>query len=84
MLGRFAEAIESFGKLPFQTNRSRLYRAASLVALDRVEEARRLIREAVASKPELTATDFISREYYRDRVKAQELGRLLKEAGLSP
>lgn len=83
-LGRYAEAIESFGKLTFQTNRSRLYRAAALIALDRADEAGRMVREALAGKPDLTASDFTSREYYRDREKARELGRMLIEAGLPP
>ena len=83
-LGRYAEAVESLGKLTFQTNRSRLYRAAALVALNRADEASRMVREAVGGKPDLTVSDFISREYYRDPEKAQELGRLLKIAGLPP
>jgi len=81
-LGRFAEAVESLGKLPFQTNRSRLYRAAALVALDRSDEAGRLVREAIAGKPELTASSFTGSERYRDPEKARELGRLLRDAGL--
>ncbi len=81
-LGRYAEAIESFGKLTFQTNRSRLYRAAALGALNRVDEASRVVREAVGGKPDLTASAFISGEYYRDPEKARELGHLLREAGL--
>ncbi|TRC93723.1 adenylate/guanylate cyclase domain-containing protein [Mesorhizobium sp. WSM4303] len=83
-LGRHAEAIESFGKLTFQTIRSRLYRAAALVALNRADDASRMVREAVGGKPDLTASDFTSREYYRDPRKVRELGRLLREAGLPP
>jgi adenylate cyclase len=83
-LGRYAEAVESLRKLTFQTTRSRLYRAAALVALDRSDEAGRMVREAVASEPALTATNFTSREYYRNLEKARELGRLLREAGLPP
>ncbi|UXN66466.1 tetratricopeptide repeat protein (plasmid) [Phyllobacterium sp. A18/5-2] len=83
-LGRYAESVESLGKLTFQTIRSRLYRAAALVALNRTEEASRTVREAVGGKPDLTASDFISREYYRDPDKARGLGRSLKIAGLPP
>lgn len=82
VLGRFAEAIESLGKLTFQTNRSRIYRAAALVALNRVDEASRVVREAVGGKPDLTVSGFTSREHYRDPEKTRELGRLLTEAGL--
>lgn len=83
-LGRYAEAIESLGRLTFQTNRSRLYRAAALVELNRVDEASRLVREAVGGKPDLTASVFTSGEYYRDPEKVRELGRLLRKAGLPP
>ncbi|MER9406074.1 adenylate/guanylate cyclase domain-containing protein [Mesorhizobium caraganae] len=83
-LGRYAEAIESLGRLTFQTTRSRLYRAAALVALNRADEASRMVREAVGGKPDLTASAFTSREYYRDPEKSTELGRLLREAGLPP
>ena len=83
-LGRYAEAIESLRKLTFQTTRSRLYRAAALVALDRSDEAGRMVREAVGSEAALTASNFTSRECYRDPEKARELGRLLREAGLPP
>jgi adenylate cyclase len=81
-LGRYADAVESLGKLTFQTNRSRLYRAAALVVLNRLEEASRMIREAVGGKPDLTASGFTRGERYRDPEKALELARLLKEAGL--
>lgn len=83
-LGRYAEAIESLRKLTFQTTRSRLYRAAALLALDRSDEAGRMVREAVGSEAALTASNFTSRECYRDPEKARELGRLLREAGLPP
>ena len=83
-LGHYAESIESLGKLTFQTIRSRLYRAAALVALNRADEASRMVREAVGGKPDLTVSDFISREYYRDPEQALELGRSLKTAGLPP
>jgi adenylate cyclase len=81
-LGRYAEAIDSLGGLSFQTNRSRLYREASLVALNRLDEAQRSIREAVGGKPDLTVSGFTSSEPYADPEKARELGRLLREAGL--
>jgi len=83
-LGHHAEAIESLGKLTFQTTRSRLYRAAALVALNRADEASRMVREAVGGRPDLTASAFTSREYYRDPQKVRELGRRLSEAGLPP
>ena len=83
-LERFADAFESLGKLMFQTNRSRLYRAAALVALNRPDEAERIVREAVGGNPDLTTSGFIEREPYRDPAKARELSRLLRQAGLPP
>ena len=61
-LGRHAEALEALGKLVFQAFRSRLYRAASLMALGRSEDAVRLVKEALASRPSLTAGSFMFRE----------------------
>jgi adenylate cyclase len=53
-LERYREALEAFGGLVFQTYRSRLYRAASLVALNRPDEARswweRPLRETLPSR----------------------------------
>ena len=81
-LGRHIHAVESLGKLTFQTNRSRLYRAAALMALGRADEAQRSVREACSGKPELTVSGFTRGERYRDPEKVRELGRLLREAGL--
>jgi tetratricopeptide (TPR) repeat protein len=81
-LGRHAEAIESFGKLTFQTTRTRLYRAAALVALGRRDEAARLVRGALAGKPDLSVARFIRWETYRDADVSLKLGHLLAEAGL--
>ena len=47
-LDRYQEALEAFGRLIFQSCRSRLYGAAALIALGRPREARRLAEEAVA------------------------------------
>ena len=83
-LGRFDEAEAAGRALPFQTRRSRLYRAASRVALGDLDGARQIVAEAVAAAPDLT-TDYIERmEYYReDGVKGQLIDRLVA-AGLPP
>jgi adenylate cyclase len=81
-LERYHEALEAFGRLVFQTRRSRLYGAAALIALDRPDEAHKLAEEAQAGKPGLTATSFISRESYRDLEKRQALQGRLEKAGL--
>ena len=65
-LGRYQESLDSLARLVFQTFRSRLYRAASLVALQRSEEAHKLSEEAVAGNPGLTIARFIHKERYRD------------------
>ena len=74
--------LNPLGKLTFQTNRSRLYRAASLVALDRADEASRVVRELSVASRISQSRDSSVEQYYRDPEKARELGRLLKEAGL--
>ena len=81
-LGRFHEALEALGSLPYQTSKSRLYRAAAMIVLERNEEARRLIREVLATKPDLTAETFVARECYQDPQTSQHLRSLLQGAGL--
>jgi adenylate cyclase len=81
-LDRYEAALEAHGKLPLQTHRSRLYGAAALIALNRPDEARKLVKEAIASKPGLTASGFMFNERYRDLQKRRELRRRLEEAGL--
>jgi adenylate cyclase len=81
-LERYQEALEAFGKLVFQTYRSRLYRAAALVALDRSDEARTLVEQAIAGNPGLTTPKFMTKESYRDLKKRQALQERLEQAGL--
>jgi adenylate cyclase len=83
-LGRLGEALDALGKLVFQTFRSRLYRAAALMALDRPGEARQLVREARASKPNFTVSRFLFQERYRDRSLHRQLRSRLEEAGMPP
>lgn len=81
-LGRYEEALASLGRLMFQTYRSRLYRAAALVALGRTEEASKLVKEAEAGNPGLTVANFTFKERYRDLEKRRLLRQRLEEAGL--
>jgi adenylate cyclase len=81
-LERYREALEAFERLVFQTYRSRLYRAASLVALSHPDEARKLAREAIAANPSLTIEKFMTKEWYRDLEKRQALQERLENAGL--
>ena len=62
-LGRYQDALEALERLVFQTYRARLYRAASLVALDRTGEARKLTDEAVAGHPGVTRDPVSSQDY---------------------
>jgi hypothetical protein len=76
------QALDALGRLVFQTYRSRLYRAAALVALNRAEEGAILVREAVVGRPSLKVSDFLFRERYRDVETRQRLRRRLREAHL--
>jgi tetratricopeptide (TPR) repeat protein len=81
-LDRYREALEAFGRLVFQTYRSRLYASAALMALDRPDEARKLAKEAIAGNPSLTTTSFMTKEGYRDPEKRSLLQERLEKAGL--
>ncbi len=81
-LERFDDAAAAGGALPFQTRRSRLYRAAASVALGDLDRARQIMAEAVAAAPDLTV-DFVQRyESYRDPAMKRLLIDRLVEAGL--
>jgi TolB-like protein/class 3 adenylate cyclase len=81
-LERYPEVLEALGTLVFQTYRSRLYRAAALIALDRLDEARKLTREVIAGNPDLTTAKFMLKEQYRDLEKRRTLQERLEKAGL--
>jgi len=81
-LERYTDALEALTKLTFQTYRSRLYRAAALIALERQQEAKKLVKEALANNPRLTICGFMFNERYRDLAKQRELRWRLKQAGL--
>jgi adenylate cyclase len=81
-MGRYQDALDALGGLVFQTFRSRLYRAAALMALGRVEEAGKPIREAMASKPDFTVSRFLFQERYRDPLLRRQMQQRLMDAGL--
>jgi adenylate cyclase len=64
------------------TYRSRLYRAASLVALGRVAEAGKPCNEAVACYPGMSIARFLDKERFRDAALRGQLGERLAQAGL--
>ena len=81
-LGRFEEGEAAGRALPFQTRRSRLYRAASRVALGDLDGAQQIVAEALAATPDLTI-DYIQRmECYRDGGVKRLLTDRLVAAGL--
>ena len=59
-LDRFEDAINAFSGLVFQTIRSRLYRAAALIALGRKNDAGKLVREAMAGNAALSMGSFFA------------------------
>ncbi len=81
-LGRFEDADAAGRGLPFQTRRSRLYRAASRVALGDLEGARRLVAEALTAAPDLTVAYVERLECYRSSDVKRLLVTRLVEAGL--
>jgi class 3 adenylate cyclase/Tfp pilus assembly protein PilF len=83
-LGRYEESLAALGKLVFQTFRSRLYRAAALMALNRPAEAHPLVREAMAGKPNFSVSRFLFQERYRDPSLRRQLRSRLEEAGMPP
>jgi adenylate cyclase len=86
--------VEKIGKFTFMSrscrvhvalakrSRSRLYRAASRVALGDIDRARRIIAEAVASAPDLTMEYASQQEFYRDPEVTRTLIERLSTAGL--
>ncbi|HEY5684695.1 MAG TPA: adenylate/guanylate cyclase domain-containing protein [Acidimicrobiia bacterium] len=80
--GRYAEAAEATLELTFQTRRSRLYRAASLMALGDADGARRAVLEALAVAPDLTTAFIDDQEHYQDEAVTQTMMDRLASAGL--
>ena len=55
-----------------------------MMALGRPEDASKLVKEAMASKPNFTVSRFLFQERYRDPLLCQQLRRRLEDAGLPP
>jgi adenylate cyclase len=81
-LSRFREAILATLRLPFQTRRSQLYCAASHMALGEELSARKIVADALAAVPELTADYIENHEGYRDPAIKRTLIEFLLGAGL--
>jgi adenylate cyclase len=83
-LDRFEESHKTFSAIPFSTERTTLYDAASLVASGRIEDARTAARHALTMRPGLTAARFMQQEPFREEVKRSQLRQRVVLAGLPP
>ena len=81
-MGRFEAALDAARGLPFQTRRTRLYRAASRVALGDLPRARKLVAEAIAESPGLTSAFVEANDYFADRAMQETLLDRLGQGGL--
>jgi hypothetical protein len=54
------------------------------MALNRPDEARQLVRETMADKPNFTVARFLFQERYRDPALRRLLQSRLEEAGMTP
>lgn len=81
-LGDYEKVISEARDLHHQTRRSKYYTAASLVALDRLDAARRVIRNALEEDPSLSSDYVRGQEIYRDLSILQILLDRLSIAGL--
>ena len=81
-LDRFEESHKAFSTIPFSTERTNLYQAAALAALDRVEDARAAVKRALNMRPTLTTAQFMEREQFGAKKKRKELQQRLELAGL--
>lgn len=75
LMGDHEKVISEAQNLNHQTRRSRYYTAASLVALGRAKEARRVMRTALEEDASLSIQYLRSQELYRD----QEVQTLLED-----
>jgi adenylate cyclase len=80
--GRWTEALEAAHGLPFQTRRTRLYRAACRVATGDIERAQQLVAEARADNPGLSASFVLANEDFADQTVLATLLARLRQAGL--
>ncbi|MCV2890824.1 tetratricopeptide repeat protein [Ruegeria aquimaris] len=81
-LGRFEDVNRAALDLPFQTRRTRFYRAAARIARGDIERARILIGEALTDDPSLSIEYVRSQELYEDHDRMECLVDRLRQAGL--
>ena len=81
-LGRYEGVLGAARELPFQTRRTRIYVAASLVALGNLAEAQEEIRRGLTEDPSLSADYIRSQELYQDQTLLDTLVSRAAKAGL--
>ncbi len=82
VLNRFADVGDAARSLPFQTRRTRCYRAAARVAQGQYDRARQLIAEALTEDPSLSCDYVVSQELFQDGSVLKELLDRLASVGL--
>jgi DNA-binding SARP family transcriptional activator/TolB-like protein/Tfp pilus assembly protein PilF len=82
LLSDYEKVIEEARALHHQTRRSRYYTAASLVALGRTEEARRVMKTAIEEDPSLSIQYLRCQELYRDPKVLAQLEHRVRKAGM--
>lgn len=81
-MARFDEMAAVAKSLPFQTRRTRLYRAVARARHGELDRARRLIAAVIADDPAITSDYIRFIELYRDPAIVEELVRHAEAAGL--
>lgn len=82
VLGRYDEVVEIGSSLPYQRWRSRLYCAASRVAIGDFDTAKKIVRATVMAAPGINADLVQQSEMYRDREVSRLFMERLSKAGL--
>ncbi|MEM7320050.1 MAG: tetratricopeptide repeat protein, partial [Pseudomonadota bacterium] len=81
-MDRYEDALIAARALTYQSRRSRMYRAASRVALGDLDAAREVISEALGISPDLTTGHVEYSDTYRDDSISETLKDRLRQAGL--
>ncbi len=82
VMERWTAALDAARGLPFQTRRTRLYRAAARVAMGEPGRGRQIVAEAVAENPGLSTAFVLANEDFADQTVLATLLARLREAGL--
>ena len=81
-MGDYEKVLSEARSLQHQTRRSRYYTAASLVALDRLDAARQIIRATLSDNPSLSLDYVVGQELFRDKEMLKLLLDRLSLAGI--